>query len=134
MANGATIEIYLLWTHNSIAKMFQNARLQDGCRTGHANFDWMKCQKTVTKTIALSLSHTHNLKISCLPTKNDEYLPTWQRKNRPKKVSRLHTTVGSPDTIYRSVSLARSRMMDNWEAIVPKIQWKQKIKYFSLCK
>jgi hypothetical protein len=32
------------------------------------SYDWL----TLSKTIALSQSHTHNFKISCFPTKNNQ--------------------------------------------------------------
>jgi hypothetical protein len=65
-------------------------------------FGWRKCQNSHQNNS--SLSHTHNFKISWLPTKIDECLPIWRRKNWPQNVSRLRTRVGSPDTVYRSVS------------------------------
>jgi hypothetical protein len=68
--------------------------------TYHANF-WLAemSKKSYQNNSSISLTHTQfqNQLFA------DQCLSTWRRKNWPQKVSRLRITVGSPDTVYRSV-------------------------------
>jgi hypothetical protein len=68
-------------------------------------FGWRKCQKNShqnNSSISLSLSRTQfqNQLFANLSWRMSSNLT---KKNWPKKVSRLRTRVGSPDTVYRSV-------------------------------